>query len=771
MTRPAPQTCVLLSLSFVATVGASVGAAVGLASCGDGIEGRAFAQPPATPNAFDPNSALPDPTTAEVRKLLDAGNAMDARAAVEQALPNADPALRGRLLWLAASASRTLKDDADAVKRYRSIAATNHPLARWATLRVAESLVGKEDELALALLETVLDDWPGRSQAEVLKAKALLATRQTDAGVALLRDLVARTRSDSGAVLSAMPLAQELATHDSVEDRAEAVVLYRRIATRLPGTGAGNEAESRIKELLATLPPKRRAALASPTGEELMALADAYARSRRYKDAEKTYLRAAKELKDAAKCEAELEAARAVYTRREREAAAKQFDRLRKGCKSDDALQKSRYLAGRSYALIGNYAEAIARYDELVGAAPSHYLADDALLRSALSALEKGDGDAFVERLERLVAEMPNGDMVPDARLLLGRTARARGDHERALEHFEALVALNVPPSEDAWGQPSYWRARTLEALGRKDEASYAYEQLALSFPLAYYAQLAVARLREIAPDKANTVLTSWRGSTAEPLRLPWREVYERPAFERALELFRVGELDLAERELDGLGALGSKADAPWVWVTAALYDRAGATPNSITILRRRQSLYRSTAPFGRGYAEWRLAYPKAFYPLIDETAAGQGIPASFIRAVAREESSFNPRAVSPARAYGLIQVILPTAKRWGGELGLRVTPETLKQPEVNVPTGTRFVKYLWDRYSANTALVPSAYNAGNGATDRWLKERPDQSLDEWIDDIPYDETRGYTRRVLQSWGIYQWLESGTLPELKMQIK
>ncbi|MCA9608401.1 MAG: hypothetical protein KC619_22485, partial [Myxococcales bacterium] len=61
-------------------------------------------------------------------------------------------------------------------------------------------------------------------------------------------------------------------------------------------------------------------------------------------------------------------------------------------------------------------------------------------------------------------------------------------------------------------------------------------------------------------------------------------------------------------------------------------------------------------------------------------------------------------------------------------------------------------------------------YNAGQGATDRWLRERPDQKLDEWIEDIPYDETRRYTRRVLQTWGIYTWLDRGELPDLPARL-
>jgi soluble lytic murein transglycosylase len=77
------------------------------------------------------------------------------------------------------------------------------------------------------------------------------------------------------------------------------------------------------------------------------------------------------------------------------------------------------------------------------------------------------------------------------------------------------------------------------------------------------------------------------------------------------------------------------------------------------------------------------------------------------------------------------------------------------------------FMRYLWKRYADNPAVVPAAYNAGHGAADRWLRERADQPLDEWIENIPYDETRRYTRRVLQSYGVYAMLEEGRLPAMR----
>jgi soluble lytic murein transglycosylase len=125
---------------------------------------------------------------------------------------------------------------------------------------------------------------------------------------------------------------------------------------------------------------------------------------------------------------------------------------------------------------------------------------------------------------------------------------------------------------------------------------------------------------------------------------------------------------------------------------------------------------------------------------------------------------------VSSALAYGLIQVIRPTARIYATPLGLPYDPESLKRPDVNLRVGSAFIRELWRRYAQNPALVPAAYNAGYAASDRWLTERPNMQLDEWVELIPYRETRRYTRRVLQTYGIYSWLDTGRLPPLAARL-
>ncbi|MDQ3037772.1 MAG: lytic transglycosylase domain-containing protein, partial [Myxococcota bacterium] len=257
-------------------------------------------------------------------------------------------------------------------------------------------------------------------------------------------------------------------------------------------------------------------------------------------------------------------------------------------------------------------------------------------------------------------------------------------------------------------------------------------------------------------------------GSTSDDapaLRFARRDELEHPSFARAVALLRVGELGSAERELEASGLLADDASHDALWIAAAMLDRAGAHTKALELARRRLGEPLMTSmPEGRDRALWRIAYPRAFHPLIDAAAETEGVPSSFVRAIAREESSFRPDAVSVAHAYGLCQIIAPTAQRIARPLGLASDPRSLRRPEINVRIGAAYMGALRRRFDPQPALVPAAYNAGEGAVERWLRERGALELDEFIEEIPYDETRRYSRRVLQTWGIYGWLDDGALP-------
>jgi soluble lytic murein transglycosylase len=151
----------------------------------------------------------------------------------------------------------------------------------------------------------------------------------------------------------------------------------------------------------------------------------------------------------------------------------------------------------------------------------------------------------------------------------------------------------------------------------------------------------------------------------------------------------------------------------------------------------------------------------------VTKESADNGIPLSLTWAIMREESSFFPEARSSANALGLMQLIPPTA-RWMAKGTPHASDEAaLKKPEVSIALGTRLLAKLRASFSANEALAIAAYNGGGGAVGRWIAARPQEDFDLFVEEIPFEETRGYLKRVIASEAAYAFLyEPSALPRV-----
>jgi soluble lytic murein transglycosylase len=151
--------------------------------------------------------------------------------------------------------------------------------------------------------------------------------------------------------------------------------------------------------------------------------------------------------------------------------------------------------------------------------------------------------------------------------------------------------------------------------------------------------------------------------------------------------------------------------------------------------------------------------YPLAFWELVQQKAQERGLDPYLVLALIRQESLFDARARSPAAALGLMQLIPPTAARVAKQIGLPApSQEKLFEPEVNLTLGTQYLKDLLQRYSNNWFKAIAAYNAGEAAVDRWEKEIATDDIEEFVERIPYIETRGYVKLVLRNHRIYKRL-------------
>ena len=564
----------------------------------------------------------------------------------------------------------------------------------------------------------------------------------------------------------------------------ESIALYRSLFIDAAGEEVAEEAHASLLRLAARLPQAERKAALTFSPEEMLRRATRFFDRMRNAEAERAVEEALKEpnLPSKIECEGLFLRAQIAFRKRPRSRAAPLFDAAVAACtkaSDTDRRAKSLYQAARAYVSGNDPDRARALYDQLIKEHPAHTYADDAALRLAEVLEEQGKPEEAASLLASLPTKFPSGDMKGEALFRLTFRAWRNGNMDAAVRY--ATEYGRLPPREALWyaeGGAQYYMARALERKGERSGALAAYEHVIRNYPLSYYALLSFLRMEALSPARAQQLKKELYDPSRPPSwRFSPRPLYAQPAFQRGVELARLGLFPEARAELARAGVSApakkhaSRKEAEEAeelgWVLALLLDRAGNWASSHSLVKHHLTSFWREYPRGAHRLKWELAYPRA-YPTIFPSAAQEGeIPVTLLYAIAREESAFNRGAVSPAQALGLTQLLLKTAKRFA-PAGVAVTQEKLFDPALNVRIGAKYLGWLLGHFGGSVALTVAGYNAGEAAVGRWLKERGSWPLDDFIEAIPYDETRGYTKRVLASYFVYSWLENGTIPSLAL---
>ncbi|AKV04784.1 Soluble lytic murein transglycosylase precursor [Labilithrix luteola] len=434
-------------------------------------------------------------------------------------------------------------------------------------------------------------------------------------------------------------------------------------------------------------------------------------------------------------------------------------------CEKDEQLANALYTGAKARA--GKdpkiAIEWFARLEQLF---PTHRLADDARYRGALlvaQSTEEGHDERAEQMLRTLPDSYPAGDMRTEAlfRVALGKVQHA--DWAGAKPLLDRV--LELAPDDRHWataGRAGYFRARASGATGDADDEKKRLVAIVQDHPLAYYMLLAYARLAAVDPALAQKTMKDAsardEGSVFPSRPLP---MLESPGVLRGVRLLEVGEVDAARREFAAAGAIGDDADPEMVWAIGAIYNRAGLPELGHAFSRGKPGEHLAHYPEGKWRLAWEVAYPRAFEANVVKSCADNALPTSLAWGIMREESSFVADVKSHSNAFGLMQLIVPTAK-WVATGTTFGSDETaLKTPEVSIGLGTRLLTKLRAKH-VHPALAIGAYNAGSGAVDRWITARGSEDLDVFVELIPYDETRNYIKRVLSSQAAYAYLYDPT---------
>ena len=357
----------------------------------------------------------------------------------------------------------------------------------------------------------------------------------------------------------------------------------------------------------------------------------------------------------------------------------------------------------------------------------------------ARMALQKGHvTDAYKLVKDHQLTEGPG---FADAEWLAGWISlRFLDDPEAAFTHFQTMYEyVNYPISRS---RGAYWTGRAAEALGQ-EEAAQMWYRMAAQMPTAYYGQLAAANL-----------------GPGHGLRLP---VQPDPEPE---EIEEFGQLDLV-RAIEILGAIGERKrmkyfllalstyreSTGWRTMTGRLAAEQGRRDVGITIAKRSSR---------QGAELIEAGYPSLKAPPLRIRNPKFPLEKPLVMAMIRQESAFHIQAQSHANARGLMQILPRTARRVARSLKIRYSKQRLTtDPIYNMTLGQAYLAGLIDEFDGSYVLALAGYNAGPARARKWVRQNGnprEKTIDtiDWIEMIPFNETRNYVQRVLENLQVYR---------------
>ena len=317
--------------------------------------------------------------------------------------------------------------------------------------------------------------------------------------------------------------------------------------------------------------------------------------------------------------------------------------------------------------------------------------------------------------------------------------------------------------------QVLYWIARSYGHTGSA-KSQEIFLHLCREYPYTYYCQLARGQtdIPVSAPtEQEGTVAASGQLLSNETQVLPRTgrgEIEQQPAYRRAVELRALGLEQDAARELTALTDHYSR-DPDALMALSIMLNEVGAYHHALRLVRARfrDTLERTGGTVAAGL--WSVAYPTGLIPTIKAQGINGIVDPFLVAAIIREESQYDWRAVSRVGAIGLMQVMPATANAVAQRHHLpSVGREDLFDQETNIRLGVRYVEQLIGQFSGNMVQTIAAYNAGPIVVENWVTAHRGRSEDEFVELIPFQETRHYVKRVLRSYKEYLRLADHSKP-------
>jgi soluble lytic murein transglycosylase len=577
--------------------------------------------------------------------------------------------------------------------------------------------------------------------AHVAYGNALVADGRAPEAVELLESDRQPIRADLELVLGR--------AYEVAGQPAKALSIIRNLYYTMPLSWEASQAEGELKKLAAT-PDTQPVSFA-----ERKTRADLLAKGKQYNEAANEYRGLLNDAGAESRLGIQMAMAEALrHAGREKE-AKKELEAMPE---STPDMNAERLFNLGEIARSANDDDGFLRIlEQLRQTGPTSSWLEQALLSAGNIYLLRHDYDRAIDSYRELQQRFPNGGRASYAHWKATWLSLRQGRRADAEKGFEEQIELY--PSSGEVPAALYWRARLAEEDGEPAKARAYYQKVSDRFRNYYYGALAreqigklkgesdpaqYALLDRVPPIDASVKVTE-DTLPADNLRVQKAQLLENGAL-----------LDFAVRELH---AAANEGNGNWLAPeTARLYADAGRYDMAIEVLKRAVPSYFAVDLPSLPRAYWEALFPKPYWIDLKRYSSSNALDPYLVAALIRQESEFNPSAVSRANAVGLMQLLPKVGKSVAKQEKLKHFSSTqLFVPGVNLQLGTRYFRGMVDKFGAFEYAL-AAYNAGADRVQDWLGQGKYRDPQEFVESIPFTETREYVQAILRNANVYRQL-------------
>lgn len=388
--------------------------------------------------------------------------------------------------------------------------------------------------------------------------------------------------------------------------------------------------------------------------------------------------------------------------------------------------------------------------------APDSNWFQEALLSAGNMYMLRREYDTASRFYGEIYERQQNSRFSPYAHWKTAWLAYRMGKKQDAERLFDEQLLL-YPTSNEA-AAALYWRGRLAEERGDVAIARAYYQKLSENYRYFYYATLGRERLAKIGPQEvAGPALLNKLTPPTFPTR-SWDTPSDNLRAQKAQLLANAALYDFAVKEMQA-SASGSP---PWLAKSVAgIYQEQGSYFHAMETMKHAIPGYFSAEIGQLPRPVWETLFPRPYWEDLKRNCEKNQLDPYLVASLIRQESEFNPAAISPKNAMGLMQLLPHVGKNLARELKIRhFSQDELLTSSTNLQLGTRYFKHMVDHYDGQIAYALAAYNAGEDRVEDWRKSGDFKDMEEFVESIPFTETREYVQAILRNAVLYRLLYS-----------